>query len=37
MDGITSKELPKLKKAHYPINYEPRGPHPMGSYEVWVP
>jgi DOPA 4,5-dioxygenase len=19
------------------VNYEPRGPHPIGSYEVWVP
>ncbi len=33
-------ELNKTKLVAVPletVNHEPRGPHPIGSYEVWVP
>jgi DOPA 4,5-dioxygenase len=37
-DGVTSKMLPGLKEATIPpINMHPIGPHPCGSFEVWVP
>ena len=36
-DGVTSEILPHLKKALYPVNYSPAGPHPAGSFETWVP
>lgn len=33
-DGV---ELPELPKASYAVNMKPVGPHPVGSYEIWVP
>eukprot|EP00008_Paramoeba_atlantica_P007101 CAMPEP_0201489860 /NCGR_PEP_ID=MMETSP0151_2-20130828/23976_1 /ASSEMBLY_ACC=CAM_ASM_000257 /TAXON_ID=200890 /ORGANISM="Paramoeba atlantica, Strain 621/1 / CCAP 1560/9" /LENGTH=232 /DNA_ID=CAMNT_0047875579 /DNA_START=18 /DNA_END=716 /DNA_ORIENTATION=+ len=37
-DGVTDAILPGVNVSNIPpINYGPRGPHPCGSYEVWVP
>ena len=30
MSGLVEENIPG-------VNYEPRGPHPVGSFEVWVP
>ena len=36
--GITSDILPGLDDSKVPkFNTEPIGPHPVGSFEVWVP
>ena len=36
--GVTPAMLPGLNASStYPINTRPQGPHPCGSYEVWVP
>ena len=36
--GVTEEMVPGLDESKLPhINTEPRGPHPCGSYEVWVP
>eukprot|EP01062_Namystynia_karyoxenos_P067223 TRINITY_DN61122_c0_g1_i1.p2 TRINITY_DN61122_c0_g1~~TRINITY_DN61122_c0_g1_i1.p2 ORF type:complete len:235 (+),score=36.10 TRINITY_DN61122_c0_g1_i1:89-793(+) len=36
--GITAADFPGLDEKAVPgINTAPRGPHPCGSYEVWVP
>ena len=38
LDGITNDILPKVNVSNIPpINLEPTGPHPCGSYEVWTP
>eukprot|EP00944_MAST-04C_sp_MAST-4C-sp1_P011782 g11782.t1 len=37
LDGVGTEILPKLKSNVPPINNGPRGPHPIGSYEVWTP
>jgi DOPA 4,5-dioxygenase len=34
VDGIT---LPRLNKTPPSVNLKPVGPHPCGSFEVWVP
>merc|ERR1712013_99717 len=37
-NGITSGILPQLEDSKVPnFNTEPIGPHPVGSFEVWVP
>ena len=38
-DGVNSDNLPGFNSTEKvpPVNMEPRGPHPAGSYEVWVP
>ena len=37
-NGITSEILPQLDDSKVPnFNTEPIGPHPVGSFEVWVP
>ena len=37
-NGITSEILPQLEDSKVPnFNTEPIGPHPVGSFEVWVP
>lgn len=36
--GVTSEMIPGLNEAAIPpINRHPIGPHPCGSFEVWVP
>lgn len=37
-DGVNSENLPGFNSTDKvpPVNMEPRGPHPAGSYEVWV-
>jgi DOPA 4,5-dioxygenase len=36
--GVTSQMLPSLDEASIPpFNIAPIGPHPCGSFEVWVP
>ena len=30
LSGLVEENIPG-------VNYEPRGPHPVGSFEVWVP
>ena len=38
LNGVTAEMLPGLDESHIPhINTKPVGPHPCGSYEVWVP
>lgn len=38
LDGVNNSILPKLNTSNVPpINNGPRGPHPIGSYEVWTP
>jgi DOPA 4,5-dioxygenase len=37
-NGVDDTMLPGLNmSAIPPVNMEPKGPHPIGSYEVWVP
>ena len=37
-NGITSEILPQLDDSKVPkFNTKPIGPHPVGSFEVWVP
>jgi DOPA 4,5-dioxygenase len=37
-NGVTKEILPNLDEANVPhFNKEPIGPHPCGSYEIWVP
>ena len=37
-DGVTDAMLPGLDVSKiFPINMEPLGPHPIGSFETWVP
>jgi len=37
-NGITSEILPGLNDSAVPLfNVQPRGPHPSGSFETWVP
>ena len=38
-DGVTSSVLPGFNSTSLvpPVNMVPRGPHPAGSFEVWVP
>ena len=37
LDGVTDDMLPGLNVTKIPsINFVPIGPHPIGSYEVWV-
>ena len=37
-NGVTSDILPGLDDSKVPhFNTEPRGPHPVGSFEVWTP
>ena len=36
--GVTSDMLPGLDESKIPgVHYGPIGPHPVGSFEVWVP
>ena len=36
--GVTAEMLPGLNVSKIPpVNNEPKGPHPCGSFEVWVP
>ena len=36
--GVTSDMLPGLNETEIPpVNYGPIGPHPIGSFETWVP
>ena len=38
LNGVTAEMIPELDESNVPgINTEPVGPHPSGSYEVWVP
>ena len=37
-DGVTSDILPGLDDSEVPhFNTQPKGPHPVGSFEVWTP
>ena len=37
-NGVTSEILPGLEDSQVPhFNTEPKGPHPVGSFEVWTP
>jgi len=37
LNGITNDILPAINVSKIPnVNYEPIGPHPIGSYEVWT-
>lgn len=35
--GVTSAHVPGLRSVPPPMNRAPVGPHPSGSFEVWVP